>query len=285
MDGRTDSSRARWTALSEHDEMGVESRSPPPASRRLRLAGRSLPGQRQLLAQAHWDPRLSLCTALSRPNPLFLPDIFRLLSPIFPHAPSFSPLSLLPSPFRHRPSLLPRRDPTRILHLFPFFPSNLASRRESLPPRVLLSLLPFSLRHSLSLSLSVPLSFHSPLHLLIATEYSIEYRASFLRISRFEGKYEPPLPRFPFQLFHQFSPRLSPPILQPSNRGHWVFGVANLSIEASFNRKDLSILCNLCARFSIRNATNENSSLPSLFLPVFCATVHSEPAPPTINRE
>lgn len=80
--------------------MGVESRSPPPASRRLRLAGRSLPGQRQLLAQAHWDPRLSLCIALSHPNPLFLPDIFHLLSPIFPHAaspPSFSPLSLLPS--------------------------------------------------------------------------------------------------------------------------------------------------------------------------------------------
>lgn len=40
--------------LSElHENGGVESRSPPPASRRLRLAGRSLPGQRQLLAQAH----------------------------------------------------------------------------------------------------------------------------------------------------------------------------------------------------------------------------------------
>lgn len=36
-------------------KMGVESRSPPPASRRLRLAGRSLPGQRQLLAQAHCE--------------------------------------------------------------------------------------------------------------------------------------------------------------------------------------------------------------------------------------
>lgn len=44
--------------------MGVESRSPPPASRRLRLAGRSLPGQRQLLAQAHYEPRLSLYIAL-----------------------------------------------------------------------------------------------------------------------------------------------------------------------------------------------------------------------------
>lgn len=59
-----DRSRARWTMLSEHDEMGVESRSPPPASRRLRLAGRSLPGQRQLLAQAHYEPRLSLYIAL-----------------------------------------------------------------------------------------------------------------------------------------------------------------------------------------------------------------------------
>ena len=36
--------------------MGVESRSPPPASRRLRLAGRSLPGQQQLLAQAQKPP-------------------------------------------------------------------------------------------------------------------------------------------------------------------------------------------------------------------------------------
>lgn len=46
----------RSTTLSEHDEIGVESRSPPPASRRLRLAGRSLPGQQQLLAQAHKPP-------------------------------------------------------------------------------------------------------------------------------------------------------------------------------------------------------------------------------------
>lgn len=44
--------------LSElHENGGVESRSPPPASRRLRLAGRSLPGQRQLLAQAHCGAR------------------------------------------------------------------------------------------------------------------------------------------------------------------------------------------------------------------------------------
>lgn len=167
--------------------MGVESRSPPPASRRLRLAGRSLPGQRQLLAQAHWEPRLSLCTALSRPNPLFLPDIFHLLSPIFPHA---APLPRLFHPFRsfrllpsRPPRPLPRRDPTRRFSSTrvplpfartPFLPfqSRVASRISSCPPFP--SLL-------FTFSLSVPLFVHFPLHSVIATEYSIENRCSSRR--------------------------------------------------------------------------------------------------------
>ena len=72
--------------------MGVESRSPPPASRRLRLAGRSLPGQRQLLAQAHCDPRLSLYIALfaypflACPSLFFSPALSLVsFSRIFPH--------------------------------------------------------------------------------------------------------------------------------------------------------------------------------------------------------
>lgn len=168
--------------------MGVESRSPPPASRRLRLAGRSLPGQRQLLAQAHWEPRLSLCTALSRPNPLFLPDIFHLLSPIFPHAAPpprlfhpFRSFRLLPS---RPPRPLPRRDPTRRFSStrvpLPFarapFSSLPISRRVA---NLFVSSFPFSPFYILSLSVS--LFVHFPLHSVIATEYSIENRCSSRR--------------------------------------------------------------------------------------------------------
>jgi len=197
--------------------MGVESRSPPPASRRLRLAGRSLPGQRQLLAQAHWEPRLSLCTALSRPNPLFLPDIFHLLSPIFPHAAppppafftpfapsvSFPPALLVPYRAEIQREDSPPPGFLFPLHGLPFFPSNLASRRESL--RVLLSLLSFL--HSLSLCFSFR-PFSTPL----GNRYGILDRESL-----FLSSIRPPplLPRFPFQLFHQFSPlrRSSNPVI------------------------------------------------------------------------
>lgn len=166
--------------------MGVESRSPPPASRRLRLAGRSLPGQRQLLAQAHWEPRLSLCTALSRPNPLFLPDIFHLLSPIFPHA---APPPRLFHPFRSfrllpsRPSRsLPRSNEKILLHQGSS--SLCTDSLSSLPisrrvANLFVSSFPFSPFYILSLSVS--LFVHFPLHSVIATEYSIENRCSSRR--------------------------------------------------------------------------------------------------------
>lgn len=57
----------------ERGDIGVESRSPPPASRRLRLAGRSLPGQQQLLAQAHKPPR-----AYSRTRETVTDDYIRI---------------------------------------------------------------------------------------------------------------------------------------------------------------------------------------------------------------
>lgn len=61
--------------------MGVESRSPPPASRRLRLAGRSLPGQRQLLCTSALQTRELL--VYIEPRGCFLPARRSLCRPPF----------------------------------------------------------------------------------------------------------------------------------------------------------------------------------------------------------
>lgn len=237
--------------------MGVESRSPPPASRRLRLAGRSLPGQRQLLAQAHYEPRLSLYIALfaylllatlasfspiyfisfSRSFPTVSLVFFTLFTPplLFRCIPFPPPLAVVSYAEIQRESstTIPLGyQATSKLGLL-LFPRNLRSRHEFFLLVLAMSPFSFLLRSVFfpTSSLFLLLFFlFIPFFSSISSYNHAELRMTsscFLDSTSITGQKPTPWfdPRFPFQLFHAF--RLPTLTDVARNRGHWVFGVAS----------------------------------------------------------
>lgn len=237
--------------------MGVESRSPPPASRRLRLAGRSLPGQRQLLAQAHYEPRLSLYIALfvylllatlasfspiysisfSRSFPTVSLVFFTLFAPplLFRCIPFPPPLAVVSCAEIQRESstTIPLGyQATSKLGLL-LFPWNFRSRHEFFLLVLAMSPFSFLLRSVFfpTSSLFLLLFFlFIPFFSSIFSYNHAQLRMTsscFLDSTSITGQKPTPWfdPRFPFQLFHAF--RLPTLTDVARNRGHWVFGVTS----------------------------------------------------------